>query len=47
MAIERDATIKFHEEGTLIAVTRWIGSHDEGLAEWLEERAPRLSARPS
>ncbi len=34
--IERDETIRFHEQGTLIAVTRWISSHDEGLAEWLK-----------
>jgi len=36
MAIERDAGIKFHEWGTLNAVTRWISSHDEGIAEWLK-----------
>ena len=36
MAIERDPTIKFHEQGTLNSVTRWIASHDEGLAEWLK-----------
>jgi hypothetical protein len=36
MTIERDAAIKFHEQGTLNAVTRWISSHDEGLAEWLK-----------
>jgi hypothetical protein len=36
MTIERDSAIKFHEQGTLIAVTRWISSHDEGLAEWLK-----------
>src|SRR5712692_6734419 len=36
MAIERDPTIKFHEQGTLNSVTRWIGSHDEGLAEWFK-----------
>ena len=35
-AIERDASIRFHEQGTLNAVTRWISSHDEGLAEWLK-----------
>lgn len=36
MTIERDSEIKFHEQGTLNAVTRWISSHDEGLAEWLK-----------
>jgi hypothetical protein len=34
--IERDDAIRFHEQGTLIAVTRWISSHDEGIAEWLK-----------
>lgn len=35
--IERDAGgIRFHKEGTLNAVTRWVGTHDEGLAEWLK-----------
>jgi hypothetical protein len=36
MSIERDSTIRFHEQGTLNAVTRWIATHDEGLAEWLK-----------
>src|SRR5712692_7992856 len=36
MAIERDPNIKFHEQGTLNSVTRWIGAHDEGLAEWFK-----------
>jgi hypothetical protein len=36
MSIERDSTIRFHEAGTLISVTRWIRSHDEGIAEWLK-----------
>jgi hypothetical protein len=36
MSIERDKEIVFHEEGTLDAVTRWISSHDEGIAEWLK-----------
>lgn len=36
MTIERDSAIKFHELGTLNAVTRWIASHDEGIAEWLK-----------
>jgi len=36
MNIERDKQIRFHEMGTLDAVTRWIRGHDEGLAEWLK-----------
>lgn len=36
MSIERDGSIRFHEQGTLNAVTKWINSHDEGLAEWLK-----------
>jgi hypothetical protein len=36
MGIERDPNIKFHEQGTLHAVTRWISTHDEGIAEWLK-----------
>ena len=40
MSIERDKEIVFHEEGTLNAVTRWISSHDEGIAEWLKNARP-------
>ena len=36
MAIERDQHIQFHPLGTLQSVTRWISSHEEGLAEWLK-----------
>lgn len=36
MAIERDPQIEFHEHGTLTAVTRWVTTHDEGVAEWLK-----------
>lgn len=36
MSIERDSKIVFHESGTLTAVTRWIRTHDEGIAEWLK-----------
>src|SRR5579872_3916160 len=36
MSIERDSAIRFHELGTLASVTRWISSHDEGIAEWLK-----------
>src|SRR5262249_45659390 len=33
MTIERNETIRFHEQGTLNAVTRWIATHPEGIAE--------------
>src|SRR5918999_1155268 len=36
MSIERSEAIRFHEQGTLNAVTRWIAGHHEGLAEWLK-----------
>ena len=36
MSIERDPKIHFHELGTLLSVTRWIRTHDEGVAEWLK-----------
>ena len=36
MSIERDEPISFHEQGTLNAVTRWLSTHDEGIAEWLK-----------
>jgi hypothetical protein len=36
MSIERDPTIEFHDFGTLTSVTRWIRTHDEGIAEWLK-----------
>ena len=36
MNIERDPQIRFHELGTLISVTRWIRTNDEGVAEWLK-----------
>lgn len=37
MSIERDERgIKWHDLGTLHAVTRWINTHAEGLAEWLK-----------
>lgn len=36
MTIERDRHIRFHELGTLDAVTRWVSRHDEGIAEWLK-----------
>jgi len=34
--IERDPQIRFHTEGTLRAVTRWVSGHEQGLAEWLK-----------
>jgi len=36
MSIERSEPIKFHEQGTLNAVTRWISAHHEGIAEWFK-----------
>lgn len=36
MAIERNEPIRFHEKGTLEAVTRWIATHNDGIAEWLK-----------
>ncbi|MGH9716809.1 MAG: hypothetical protein ACRD4R_08820, partial [Candidatus Acidiferrales bacterium] len=36
MSIERNEPIRFHEKGTLEAVTRWIASHHDGIAEWLK-----------
>lgn len=36
MSIERNEPIKFHEKGTLEAVTRWIATHHDGIAEWLK-----------
>ena len=36
MTIERNEQIKFHEKGTLEAVTRWIAAHPEGIAEWFK-----------
>lgn len=34
--IERNEQIRFHEKGTLDAVTRWVSGHPDGLAEWLK-----------
>src|SRR5438874_9933073 len=36
MAIERNEPIRFHEQDTLDAVTRWIASHSDGIAEWMK-----------
>ncbi len=36
MTIERNEPIHFHEKGTLEAVTRWIATHHDGIAEWLK-----------
>jgi hypothetical protein len=38
MTIERDRDLfdNFDKEGTVTAVTRWISTHDEGIAEWLK-----------
>lgn len=34
--IERNERIRFHERGTLEAVTRWMASDYDGIAEWLK-----------
>jgi hypothetical protein len=34
--IERDEGVRFHEKGTLRSVTRWITTHDQGIAELLK-----------
>lgn len=34
--IERDKQIKFHEQGTLAAVTRWLNQHEDGFPEWMK-----------
>ena len=36
MSIERNEPIHFHVKGTLDAVTRWIATHSDGIAEWLK-----------
>jgi hypothetical protein len=36
MNIERNEAIRFHESGTLNAVTRWIANHQDGIAEWFK-----------
>src|SRR5258708_26430237 len=36
MSIERNEPIRFHEKGTLEAVTRWIATHHDGIAGWLK-----------
>lgn len=36
MSIERNERIRFHERGTLDAVTRWIATHHDGIAEWFK-----------
>lgn len=36
MPIERVGKIFFDDLGTLTASTRWISTHDEGIAEWLK-----------
>ncbi len=36
MTIERDERIRFHEKGTLEAVTRWMAAHHDGIAEWFK-----------
>jgi hypothetical protein len=41
MSIERNEGIRFHEKGTLDAVTRWIASHHDGIAEWFKNVRPQ------
>jgi len=36
MSIERTEGIRFHEQGTLEAVTRWIANHADGISEWFK-----------
>lgn len=36
MNIERNEPIRFHEKGTLDAVTRWMATHYDGIAELLK-----------
>ncbi len=36
MSIERNEPIRFHEKGTLEAVTRWMATHHDGIAEWFK-----------
>lgn len=36
MSIDRDQSIRFHEQGTLVAVTRWVTDHHDGVSEWLK-----------
>src|SRR5437899_12613136 len=36
MSIERSEPIRFHPQGTLDAVTRWIATHHDGIAEWFK-----------
>jgi len=36
VTIERSEQIRFHEKGTLDAVTRWVAAHHEGIAEWFK-----------
>src|SRR2546427_234863 len=41
MPIERNEPIRFHEQGTLEAVTRWIAAHHDGIAEWFKNIRPQ------
>lgn len=36
MSIERNEPIRFHEQGTLDAVTKWMATHHDGIAEWFK-----------
>src|SRR5882757_6743634 len=47
MAIERNEPIRFHEKGTLEAVTRWIATHNDGIAEWLKNVRRQYQVDPA
>jgi len=36
ISIERDGKIRLHIKGTLKSVTRWVTTHEQGIAEWLK-----------
>jgi len=46
-AIERNEPIHFHEKGTLEAVTRWIATHHDGIAEWLKNVRRQYQVDPA
>src|SRR6267378_2081688 len=47
MSIERNEPIHFHEKGTLEAVTRWIATHHDGIAEWLKNVRRQYQVDPA
>mgnify|MGYP001094847492 CR=1 FL=1 len=34
--IERDDELRIHKRGTLKSITRWVNTHETGIAEWLK-----------